>query len=83
MFTDECLAAQTFVFLLGGSESASGTISTCLYTIARYPHVQKSVYDEITKILKVHNGQWSYQGIKEMKFLDMVMQGNFKVIVQN
>lgn len=83
MFTDECLAAQTFVFLLGGSESASGTISTCLYTIARYPHIQKSLYNEIDKVLKAHNGQWCYEAVKEMSFLDMVMQGKLKIMCQN
>lgn len=79
LFTDECVAAQAFVFLAAGGESASGTISMMLYAISQHPDVQKRLHEEIVDVLKNHGGRWSYQAVKDMTYLDLVMQESLRM----
>lgn len=75
VFTDGCIAAQSFVFLLAGSESVSTAGSFCLYSIASHPHVQKRLQQEVDAVLQKHKGQWNFDTIKDMKYLDQVFNG--------
>ena len=75
VFTDQCVAAQTFVFLAAGGETTSGAISLMLYAISQDSDVQKRVHAEIDDVLKKHDGNWCYQAVKDMTYLDLVMQG--------
>ncbi|KAG8267466.1 hypothetical protein J6590_050983 [Homalodisca vitripennis] len=74
-FTDKGFAAQAVVFLIGGSESVSGTISFALYHIARDPEIQQQVICEVDTVLAKHHGSWSYEALKELVYLDQVIQG--------
>lgn len=72
IFTEGCIAAQSFVFLLAGSDSVSTAGCFCMYTIAGHPHVQKRLQREVDAVLEKHKGNWNYDTIKDMKYLDQV-----------
>lgn len=74
MFTDECIAAQTFVFLIAGSESSSGALSFILYCLAKNPEVQRKAQAEIDQVLAKY-GSWTYQTLKDLMYLDQAIQG--------
>ncbi|XP_015117201.1 cytochrome P450 6A1 [Diachasma alloeum] len=68
--TDELVAAQLTVFFVGGSETSATTISNCLYEMAMNPEMQEKLRGEIREELERSNGQITYEGLNEMKYLD-------------
>ena len=40
-----------------------------------YPEVKEKLQQEIDAVLEKHNGKWTYQAVKEMKYLDQVISG--------
>lgn len=73
--TRDEMAAQAFVFYLAGFETSSTTMTFCMYEIAKNPDVQQKVHEEIDRVLAEHNGQISYDSIREMKYLECCMDG--------
>uniref|UniRef100_A0A1B6FHI0 Cytochrome P450 n=1 Tax=Cuerna arida TaxID=1464854 RepID=A0A1B6FHI0_9HEMI len=74
VMTDECIAAQSFVFLTGGSEATANAIAFILYELAVNPQVQKKLQQEVDSVLGKYGGKVTYQGLKEMTYLDLVIQ---------
>lgn len=75
----EQLAAQVMVFFLAGFDTSSTTMSFCLYELALNPEVQDKLRKEILEVLEQNDNEISYESIKEMKYLDMVLQGKYLV----
>ena len=66
---------QAFQFLVAGFETSGSTMSYALYELALHPDIQNRLRAEIMQVLNKHNGQVTYDGIKEMAYLDMVVSG--------
>lgn len=75
VFSTECITAQAVVFLTGGSDGATGVMNFFLFAIATNPHVQNKLQKEVDTVLAKHNGCWNYQMLKEMTYIDQVIQG--------
>lgn len=69
------IAAQAFVFYLGGFETSSSTMSFCLYELAVNPDIQKKCRDEINRILEINGDKLTYDCIVQMNYLDQVIYG--------
>lgn len=69
-------AAQVFVFFIAGFETTSTTLTYCLHELAKFPHVQEKLQEEIDKIANTPDG-FNYENVMNMKYLDMVFNGNF------
>lgn len=74
MTMDE-LAAQVFIFFIGGFETSSTTMSFCLYELALNPDIQRRVQDEIDNVLQKHDGEITYEAIQQMEYLDKTVAG--------
>uniref|UniRef100_A0A1B6MN44 Cytochrome P450 n=1 Tax=Graphocephala atropunctata TaxID=36148 RepID=A0A1B6MN44_9HEMI len=74
VMTDECIAAQSFVFLTGGSETTSTAIAFNLYELAVNPQVQTKLQQEVDSVLEKNGGKLTYQSLKEMTYMDLVIQ---------
>ncbi|XP_054285819.1 cytochrome P450 6a8-like [Macrosteles quadrilineatus] len=72
-FTVEEIAAQSFVFFAAGFETASSTMSFCLYELAQNPDIQDRLYEEIKETLSKHDGKPTYQTLQEMPYMDKVI----------
>ncbi|KAK0073353.1 hypothetical protein PV326_013520, partial [Microctonus aethiopoides] len=72
--TDKLLAAQVFVFFAAGFETSSTTIGNALYEMAMNPSVQSKLRTEINDELKRTNGQYDYDGIKNMQYMHKIIQ---------
>ncbi|KAH0547200.1 cytochrome P450 6j1-like [Cotesia glomerata] len=70
--TDELLAAQLFVFFIAGFETSSSTMSNCIFELAMNHEVQDKLREEIKEEMERNNGVITYEGIKNMKYLDKV-----------
>ncbi|XP_075214499.1 putative cytochrome P450 6a17 [Lycorma delicatula] len=77
MFTEEFIAAQTFLFISGGSETTAATLSFVLYELAVNQDVQKKLKKEITNILSSH--EFNYQSIKKMVYLEQVINETLRL----
>jgi cytochrome P450 len=66
---------QAFAFLVAGFETSGTTLSYALYELALHSEIQQRLRAEITQVLDKHHGELTYDGIREMSYLDMVVKG--------
>jgi hypothetical protein len=69
------LAAQAFIFFVGGFETSSSTMTFCLYELSLHQDIQDRLREEIDVVLQKHDGKLTYEGIQEMEYLDKVVSG--------
>ncbi|XP_065080101.1 probable cytochrome P450 6a14 [Ochlerotatus camptorhynchus] len=67
------LAAQAFLFFFAGFETSSTTLSFAMFELASNPEVQEKTREEITRVLANHGGHITYDALKEMTYLDQVV----------
>lgn len=80
--TFEEIAAQAFLFFGAGYDTSANTISYCLYELAQNQDIQDKLREEINEILKKHDGELSYESIKDMVYLDKVSKGGLFFILK-
>lgn len=73
--TVELMAAQCFLFFGAGFETSSNTLSFLVLELAHNKQIQSKAREEIVKVLKKHGGELTYEALKEMSYLDMVLLG--------
>ncbi|KAG8247674.1 hypothetical protein J6590_055619 [Homalodisca vitripennis] len=78
LMTDECMAAQTTVFFVGGSESVTSTLIFALYHIAKDAEIQARAVQEVDTVIARHGG-WTYQAVKDMHYMDMILQETMRL----
>ncbi|KAH8291112.1 hypothetical protein KR054_008817 [Drosophila jambulina] len=71
--TIEEILAQSFVFFLAGFETSSSTMGFTLFELAKNPLIQDKVRDEVEEVLNKHGDQLTYESIKDLKYLHMVI----------
>lgn len=69
------IAAQAFVFFLAGFETSSTTLAYCLYELAMNEEIQSRARDEIRSAFKKHAGQFTYEMMADMPYVDQVING--------
>lgn len=75
--TTEQVAAQAYVFFLGGFISTSSTLMYTLHELSmpNQKYVQYKARLEITSILRKYNGNLTPEALKEMQYIEMIIQG--------
>jgi len=63
------------VFLIAGYDTSASALTFALYELAFHPEIQHRLRAEIMQVLKKHDGKLTYDGIKEMMYLDRVVSG--------
>lgn len=74
-YTIEEVTAQALIFFVAGSETSATTIAFCLYELAKNPDVQQRLHDEIDSVLMQNNGQFTYDSINGMNYLECCING--------
>lgn len=74
------IAANCFVFFNAGYETSSSVSTFVLYHLAINQEIQERLRKEIEVIVKKDGEKITYEGIKEMKYLQMVIDGELKNI---
>uniref|UniRef100_A0A182Q572 Cytochrome P450 n=1 Tax=Anopheles farauti TaxID=69004 RepID=A0A182Q572_9DIPT len=72
--TIEQCAANVFLFYIAGAETSTATISFTLHELTHSPGVMAKLQAEIDDTLERHDGQITYENIKEMKYLDLCVK---------
>ncbi|KAJ9594224.1 hypothetical protein L9F63_014384, partial [Diploptera punctata] len=65
--------AQSFAFLIAGFETSATTITFTLYELALHPDMQSRLRKEVREYREKNKGELTYDSIKEMKYLHMVI----------
>ncbi|KAJ8680838.1 hypothetical protein QAD02_016625 [Eretmocerus hayati] len=76
--TDDLLVSQALVFFVAGFELSSTTMSNMMYELALNQDVQDKLRYEVKQIMN-RDGKLTYENIKEMKYLDMVMKETLRM----
>lgn len=69
------MSAQVFVFYLAGFESGASTMTYFLYEIAQNPDIQRKLHEEIDHVLAQHGGQFTYDSINDLGYLECCIDG--------
>lgn len=75
--TIDLMAAQCFLFFIAGFEGSSTTISQLLLELSRKKSLQHRLREEIVCVLQKYDGTLTYEALKDMSYLDMVVAGYF------
>jgi cytochrome P450 family 6 len=67
------LAAESFIFFVGGFETSSSLMNFTLYELSINEDVQTKLRNEITEMLDENEGKLTYDLLFSLKYLDMVM----------
>lgn len=73
--TVDQIAAQCFLFFIAGFETSSSTATFVLYNLVKHSDVQERVREEILEVISRNENKLTYDGIMEMKYLQMVIDG--------
>ncbi|NP_001352494.1 cytochrome P450-6a17-like [Musca domestica] len=67
------ITANAFLFFVAGFETSSTALAFALYELARNQRAQDKLRTEIREILGKYEGQITYEGTQEMKYLEQVI----------
>ncbi|CRK87132.1 CLUMA_CG000941, isoform A [Clunio marinus] len=66
----EEIAAQALIFFLAGFETSSTAMSYALFEMSQNPAIQQKARDNVREVLKRHDGQFTYEALMEMTYID-------------
>ncbi|KAG8243812.1 heme binding [Homalodisca vitripennis] len=78
LLTDECITSQAFGFLWGSLDAVSSTLTFALFHLAKDQVIQEKARKEVEDNLVLHEG-WTYQSVREMDYLDQVLQETLRM----
>lgn len=76
----ECLTAQAGIFIAGGAETSSTTMSNVLLELAKHPELQKKLKKQIRNAFEAANGSHiSYEAMNKMVYLEMIIDETLRL----
>ncbi|XP_069676324.1 cytochrome P450 9e2-like isoform X2 [Periplaneta americana] len=79
VLTDDDIAAQAFLFFLGGFDTTSTLLCFASHQLAVHPEIQEKLLKEIDSTLKECGGSITYEALNSMKYLDMVLSETMRL----
>lgn len=78
LLDDDTIVANAVLFMVGGYDTVQSVLLFCAYSLALNQDVQDKLRAEIDSVLDENNGQFSYDTLNKMTYLDMVICGRQK-----
>ncbi|XP_026324948.1 uncharacterized protein LOC113233928 [Hyposmocoma kahamanoa] len=79
VWSDDDLCAQAVLFFLAGFETISSVMSFLMYELAVNPDIQEKLYKEIRENEDSNKGQFDYNSIQNMVYMDMVVSETMRL----
>ncbi|KAL0126353.1 hypothetical protein PUN28_005030 [Cardiocondyla obscurior] len=79
-FDTEMLTGHVMSFVIDGYESSSSVMSFIGFHLAHYPKVQEKLREEIVSVLKKYKDEITYDGLKEMTYMDQVISETLRLL---
>ncbi|KAK5643741.1 hypothetical protein RI129_007586 [Pyrocoelia pectoralis] len=76
--TDEIITSQVLIFFFAGFDSVSTMMSYTIYELALNPDIQEKLRKEVDDTLEAANGEFTYDNLMGMKYLDMVVSESLR-----
>lgn len=70
----EQIAGQVFIFYIAGNETSTSTIAYTLYELSQDVDLMLRAQQDIETTLEQHNGQLTYEAVKDMQFIDLCVK---------
>lgn len=75
------LAGYALSLFVEGFETSSSVLGFAIYEMARNPDIQERLYEEIADVLAKHDGNFTFDALQEMEYLDMVIHETMRLDV--
>jgi cytochrome P450 family 4 len=75
--SNETIRNEIAVFIFGGHDTSSTTISFCLFNIAKHPEVQAKIRDEIKSIKDID--QITFKDLNNLNYLENVINETLRI----
>lgn len=76
--TEDLLAAQSFVFFIGGFETTARTLHHLTYMLSLHREIQETVREEVRAAKKKH-GDFTHDAVKDLPFLEKCIQETLRL----
>lgn len=77
IFTDDFIAAQTFIFISGGSETVAAVLTFIFFELAQNPDLQKKVQEEISNVTSTSG--LNYESLKKLTYMEQFIYETFRI----
>ncbi|GJQ88390.1 Cyp6a9 [Trypoxylus dichotomus] len=77
--TIQQIAAQAYVFFVGGFDTSASTLTFLLHELAYNQEIQSKLREEIRETLREYDGKLTYDAIIGMKFMDQVVNETLRM----
>ncbi|KAF5285135.1 hypothetical protein FQA39_LY16824 [Lamprigera yunnana] len=71
------IAAQALLFFVAGFETSASTLTFCIYELAKNPHIQERLREEINAVLNEHD-RITYDTVVDMPYLTQVIEEDLR-----
>jgi cytochrome P450 len=79
--SDDAIIAEVVLFLIGGSETSSNTMTWTLYLLLKHPHIMATLLQEIDRVSPTKGELITHTTIKEqMPYLQAVLEESMRII---
>lgn len=75
------MAGYALTLFVEGYETSSSVLAFAIYEMARNPDIQERLYEEIMDVLAKHNGEFTFDALQEMEYLDNVIHETMRIDV--
>ncbi|CAL1679337.1 unnamed protein product [Lasius platythorax] len=79
-FDVEMLASDAITFFVDGYATTSTTMSFVAFHVASHPKVQEKLRKEVMTVLDKYDGVITYEGLKEMTYMDQVLNESQRIL---
>ncbi|XP_035716599.1 cytochrome P450 9e2 isoform X1 [Folsomia candida] len=70
---DDGIVSNCVLFILAGFDTTQSLLLFCVYALAIYPEIQDKLRKEVETVLEEGDGDFTYDSVHKMGYLDMVI----------
>ncbi|CAN7990005.1 unnamed protein product, partial [Ixodes pacificus] len=79
LMEDHHLFGNCFIFLAAGFETTATLLDFVIHLLAKYPEEQDRILNEVNKVFPEKDQDLTYDGVQELKRLDMVIRESLRL----